>query len=156
MRRILVSSVLLFLVAAAPALAGDAVPFKGVWSGSTISAVPLTPDQVMVVASGSGHATIVGKFVMTAPHISFLSTGAVEGTQVFVAANGDALYATFSGALAPNAEGNLEGVLPATITGGTGRVAHATGSYAFHIVARPAAFGFDSTASIDGTIVVSR
>lgn len=153
MRRFVVS--VLFVVASvAPAFAADAVPFKGTWTGSTISAVPLTADQVFVVADGPGQATIVGKFVLTVPHITFLSTGGVEGTQVFVAANGDTLTATFAGALAPNADGNLEGILPATISGGSGRFANASGSYAFHIIARPAAFGYDSTATIDGTIVV--
>jgi hypothetical protein len=76
---------------------------------------------------------------------------------VFVeAASGDMLNASFTGALAPNADGNLEGILPATITGGTGRFAGATGSYQFHIVARPAAFGFDSTATIEGTMTLAK
>lgn len=156
MRRLLVASLLFLLVSAAQASAADAVPFKGTWTGSTISALPVTPDQVFVVASGPGQATIVGAFVMTSPHMTFLATFGVEGTQVFVAANGDTLNATFAGALAPNADGNLEGELPATIIGGTGRFDGATGSYTFHIVARPAAFGFDSTATIDGGIVLAK
>jgi hypothetical protein len=154
MRRLLASSLLLVLACAAPTAAAT-VPFKGTWTGSTITAVPLTPDQVFVVAVGPGHATIVGKFVMTAPHISFLSTGAIQGTQVFVAANGDTLDATFSGVLTPNADGSLEGLVPTTIVGGTGRFDGATGNYIFHIVARPAAFGFDSTATLEGTITLA-
>ncbi len=151
-----IASLLFVIAAAAPAVAADELPFKGTWTGSTVSAVPLSPDQVFVVADGPGQVTVVGKVVMTAPHISFLATGAVQGTHVFVAANGDTLVASFDGALAPNAEGNLEGTLPSTITGGTGRFDGATGSYAFHIIARPAAFGFDSTATFDGTIVLAK
>lgn len=156
MRRLIVSSALLVLVSALPALAADAVPFQGTWTGSTISAIFLSPDQVFVVASGPGQATVVGKFVMTAPHISFLQNGGVEGTQVFVAANGDTLDATFNGALAPNADGDLEGILPATITGGTGHFSGATGSYDFHIIARFNGSGYDSTATIDGTIATAQ
>ena len=156
MRRTFASVVLMILVAAVPLLAADGVPFKGTWSGSTISAVPLTPDQVFVVATGAGQATITGRFVMTSPHITFLSTFALQGTQVFVDPSGDMLNASFTGGLAPNADGNLEGILPATITGGTGRFAGATGNYAFHIIAKPAAFGFDSTATIDGTITLTK
>jgi hypothetical protein len=152
MRRVL-GAVLLTIVSAATVLAGDALPFKGTWSGSTISATFTAPDQVLVVATGAGQATVVGKFVMTSPHITFLATFGLQGTQVFVdPATNDVLNASFTGALAPNADGNLEGILPATITGGTGRFAGATGSYQFHIVARPAAFGFDSTATIDGSL----
>ena len=149
-------SLLLVMLSVVPAIGAASVPFRGTWTGSTISAVPLTPDQVFVVSSGPGHATIAGAFVMTAPHISVLSNFAVEGTHVFVTANGDTINATFSGVLLPNADGSLEGVLPSTITGGTGRFAGATGSYTFHIVARPGAFGFDSTARIEGTITLAR
>jgi hypothetical protein len=156
MRRALVMLCLLVLASAAPAFAGATVPFSGTWSGSTISAVPLTPDQVFVVAVGPGQATVLGKFVMTAPHITFLSSGRIQGTQVFVAANGDTLDATFDGALAPNADGSLEGLVPTTIVGGTGRFEGAAGTFIFHIVARPAAFGFDSTATLEGTLTLAQ
>lgn len=152
MRRLLVSSALVVLASAAPVRAATPVPFQGTWTGTTVSALPISPDQVFVVAVGPGQATIVGSFVMTAPHISFLSTFGVQGTQVFVAANGDTLDASFSGTLAGDPFGTLEGTLPATITGGTGRFAGATGSYNFHIVAKWNGAGYDSTATIDGTI----
>ena len=149
-RRLLSLSVFL-LVFAVPAFADDTVPFKGTWSGSTISATPISETVVLVVSSGSGNATQLGRFVMTSPHLTYLDTLAVEGTQVFVAPNGDTINATISGQFVPTSEG-LEATLAGVITGGTGRFAGATGSYDFHIVARPAAFGFDSTATIDGTI----
>ena len=145
--------VFLSLVLCASALsAGEMVPFRGHWEGSTISADFIAPDVVLVVASGTGNATELGAFQMTSPHLTYLATFIVTGQHNFTAANGDTLNAEFTGQLLPNAGGNLEGTLDATITGGTGRFAGATGSYAFHIVARPAAFGFDSTADFTGSI----
>ena len=65
----------------------------------------------------------------------------------------DTINATVTGGLAPTAEGCLEGTLPSTIVGGTVRFAGATGSYdSFTSFACPGTFGFDSTATIDGTI----
>ena len=81
-----------------------------------------------------------------------MATFEVSGTHVFVAPDGGTLTAEFAGQLTPNPDGSLEGTLPSTITGGTGRFEGAAGAYDFHIVARPAAFGFDSTATISGTI----
>jgi hypothetical protein len=140
------------LLAALPALAAEQVPFKGTWIGSTVSATPVGESVVLVVSSGTGITTHLGKMVMTTPHLSYLDTFVVEGTQVFTAANGDILNATITGQFVPNAEGNLEATLIGLITGGTGRFEGASGTYEFHIIARPAAFGFDSTATFDGTI----
>jgi hypothetical protein len=135
-----------------PSAAGDQVPFQGTWEGSTVSATPVGENVVLVVSSGSGQATHLGAFEMTSPHLTFLDTFTVVGTQIFTAANGDTLTAVISGQFLPNAEGNLEATLSGIITGGTGRFAGATGSYDFHIIARPAAFGFDSTPEISGTV----
>lgn len=55
---------------------------------------------------------------------------------------GDQLFADFSGQFLPNPDGTLESTFEAEVIGGTGRFRHASGSYDFHIVARPAAFGF--------------
>lgn len=134
------------------AWAGSQVPFRGTWQGSTVSATPISPTVVLVVASGSGNATRLGNFVMTSPHYTYLDTLTIVGTQIFTAANGDMVTATISGSLAPNPDGSLEGTLTGTITGGTGRFQGATGHYDFHIIARPAGIGFDSTATINGTI----
>jgi len=135
-----------------PTAAKEDVTFRGHWEGSTVSAVFLSPTVVFVVSSGSGNATHLGNFQMTTPHLSFLDTLQILGTQDFTAANGDTVHAEISGGLAPTPDGNLEGTLEGVITGGTGRFAGATGSYDFHLVARPAAFGFDSEATIEGTI----
>jgi len=60
--------------------------------------------------------------------------------------------AAISGQFVPTPDGNLEATLAGVITGGTGRFAGASGSYDFHIIARPVPTGFDSTATIDGVI----
>ena len=153
LRQFMKCGVLLLVLGASPAVAAaEQVPFTGSWSGSTVSATPVGPNVVLVVSSGSGQTTHLGRMVMTSPHLTYLDTFAVEGTQVFTAANGDILNATISGQFVPNAEGNLEATLIGLITGGTGRFEGASGSYDFHIIARPAAFGFDSTATFDGMI----
>ena len=150
-RRVTSLIVLLVLVHSYPLSAAQTVPFRGNWSGSTVSAEVVGPNLVFVVSTGSGNATHLGRFEMTSPHFSHIDTLAVEGTQIFTAANGDTITASFSGQFVPTAEG-LEGTLQGVITGGTGRFAAATGTYDFHIIARPAAFGFDSEATIDGVI----
>jgi hypothetical protein len=143
---------LLVVLPAWTARAGDQVPFRGTWTGDTVSATPVAPNVVLVVSTGSGNATQLGRFQMSSPHLTFLDTLAVDGHQFFTAANGDTVAATLSGQFVPTPQGNLEGTLTGVITGGTGRFKNATGSYAFHILAQPAAFGFHSTATFSGTI----
>ena len=148
---------LLLVLAVSSLQAGELVPFRGSWEGSTVSATESSPGVVLVVSDGEGEATHLGRYFMSSPHFTYLATGMVEGEQNFTAANGDILNATFSGQLVPRADGCLEGTLPATITGGTGRFADATGSYDFHIVACPGLPGpagptFDSVATIDGWV----
>src|SRR4051794_38104795 len=140
------------LAAAMPAPADDQVPFKGAWAGRTISAAPLPEDPLViaVVSSGTGEATHLGRYTMTSPHLSYLLTGFAEGEQQFTAANGDTLTAHFSGYFTPTPDGFLAADLQATIVGGTGRFAGATGDYTFSIVFDPATFL--SVATIDGTI----
>jgi hypothetical protein len=150
MQRLILAA--LVFISTGYAAAKDQVPFRGTWEGSTVSATPIDENVVLVVSSGSGHASHLGRFDMTSPHLTFLDTGAVEGTQIFTAANGDTLTATITGQFVPNEEGNLEATLAGTITGGTGRFQNASGSYDFHIIARPAEFGFDSSATFSGTI----
>ncbi len=135
-----------------PVAGGGTVPFRGTWSGTTVSAEPQSPTLVFVVTEGPGTATHLGRFDLSIPHFSYLDTLRVEGDQIFTAANGDMISATFDGQLTPVEGGCLAGSLPAAISGGTGRFAGATGSYDFHLVACPGPTGFDSTATFDGVI----
>lgn len=127
------------------------VPFKGIWSGKTVSAVPTDePGVLLVTTAGGGHATHLGKFTMVSPHYAELVTGKVVGKQIFTAANGDTLIADIAGQFMPTADGLLTAEIQATITGGTGRFANASGNYTFSIVFDPATL--ESHAEIDGVI----
>ena len=95
-----------------------------------MSADPTNFPVVAVVAEGEGQLTHLGRFFMTSPHTSDVFTGETIGDQIFTAANGDKVYAEITGIATPTA---TPGVLyieeTATITGGTGRFAGATGSF---------------------------
>ena len=136
------------------ARAAEYVPFKATWSGVTVLADLSHFPIVAVVASGEGQGTHLGHFTMVSPHVNNVVTFELEGDQNFTAANGDTLSAHFAGHLTPNPDGSLSGTLPCVITGGTGRFAGATGSYAFTITAVPLAdgSGFASTATMTGVI----
>jgi len=81
--------------------------------------------------------------------------GTAVGTYQFVAANGDRLTASFSGQATPTlAPGVLAIVETATITGGTGRFAGATGSFScmrlFNTVTGKTTGSFAGTISAPG------
>ena len=101
---------------------GSNLPFKGVAEG-TVTGV--TPSGAVVVES-MGNATHLGDFTRT-EYVFFGPRGAISGTVVFTAANGDQLSADFSGAFTSptTAEGTY------TFTGGTGRFRDATGTASF-------------------------
>ena len=112
-----------------PVAAGDHVPFKGSLEG-VVTITPLTPPFVSVLIEATGKATHLGKFTVQIPHVVNRSDSTAVGSYQFVAANGDTLTADFTGQATPT---STPGVLyieeTATITGGTGRFAHATGSF---------------------------
>lgn len=148
-------SLLVFsLIAAAPMRAADAVPFKGSWSGVTVSADPTNFPVVSIVADGTGQLTHLGRYFMTSPHTTNVFTGETVGDQIFTAANGDTLTAFCAGFPAFQPNGTVEGPLDCEITGGTGRFTNATGSYEFFLVATPLpdGSGFATDATINGTI----
>ena len=103
------------------------MPFKGTLKG-TQSVTPLTPPLAAVNGSASGTATLLGQFTVHFPHTVNFATQAGVGTYTFTAANGDTLTADFTGQ-ASGAPPLVSIVEHATITGGTGRFAGATGSY---------------------------
>jgi len=146
--------VLTLLVFAAPVTARDQVPFKGRLDG--VSAVaPRTPPFVSVNIEGSGQATHLGNFEVSIPHVANRSNGAAAGSFVFTAANGDTLTADFIGQATPtDVPGVRSIVATATITGGTGRFAGATGSFVGEGLTDMVHGTF--TESFDGTISTSR
>src|SRR5947208_6581508 len=84
----------------------------------------------MVDVEATGNASHLGLFILDIPHVVDRATRTAVGSYEFTAANGDKVYADFTGLAMPTA---TPGVLyieeTATITGGTGRFAGATGSF---------------------------
>jgi hypothetical protein len=111
-----------------PAIASPAaVPFKGSFAG-TQAVTPLEPPFGAVSGSGTGAATHLGQFTVAFPHTVNFATRTGVGTYTFTAANGDSVTAAFTGQATP--AGSLVNLLEnATITGGTGRFAGATGAF---------------------------
>ena len=122
-------AVLAVLSLAGPAAARNQVPFKGSLEGD-VTVSPLAPPLLQVDVEATGNATHLGKFTLDIPHVVNAANGTAIGTYEFTAANGDKVYATFTGVATPTA---TPGVLyieeTAIITGGTGRFAGATGSF---------------------------
>src|SRR5262249_38352318 len=138
----------------APAFArdsqGEQVPFKGRLEG-VVTVTPVDPLTDFVLVNGTGNATQLGQFTVTIPHLVDHPTRTATGSYHFVAANGDTLSADFTGqaTLTPT-PGVLSIVETATITGGTGRFAGATGSFTVERLSDGAAG--TTTGPISGTV----
>jgi hypothetical protein len=114
---------------AGPAAAGEHAHFKGSLEG-VVTITPVDPPIVFVLVQGTGKANHLGEFTVRIPHIVNRSNSTATGFYYFVAANGDALNATFTGQATPTSTpGVLSIVETATITGGTGQFANATGHF---------------------------
>jgi hypothetical protein len=113
---------------AGPAAAQSQVPFRGSLE-ATVVVTPLDPPFASVAVEGSGTATELGRFTVAIPHQVNQATRVIVGLYVFTAANGDTLNAAFTGQATLIAPGVLSVAETATITGGTGRFAGATGSF---------------------------
>ena len=104
-----------------PALAGDALPFRGV-AAAMVTGVEPVPDGLLLTVAATGQATYLGKFTRE-ESVVLHADGTVEGSLVFIAANGDRLYADVAGGfISPTTA-----VGTYTFTGGTGRFADASG-----------------------------
>jgi hypothetical protein len=124
------------VAAASSARAARALPFKGSFEG-TQTVTPLSPPFADVQVSAAGNATHLGRFTIELPHIVNFANGTATGTGTLVAANGDVLIVDFSGQAEIGAIVSI--VEHATITGGTGRFAGASGSFTIQRVFDPAA-----------------
>lgn len=107
------------------------VPFEGTLDGgSTVAFDPPPSLFATVVFEGTGNATLLGRFAISAPHRVNVVTGSAAGAMEFTAANGDTLTADFTGQSAPTANPGVHTIVEmATITGGTGRFAGAVGRF---------------------------
>jgi hypothetical protein len=118
----------LLLCLAGPVSAGDQVPFKGTLAG-TASITPLTPPMVAVRIEATGTATYLGRFTLEAPHVVNQATLTAVGTYLITAANGDTITANLAGTATMVDPPNVVAITEtATVTGGTGRFAGATGT----------------------------
>ena len=123
-----------FILAATPAGAGTQVAFNGTVSGQIPpQGTPLDQCHVLYHVVNFGNATELGVFIGSAEFIVNFCTGpnfTYTGTYDWFAANRDEIYGPFSGQLfttgTPGVYNNTE---TATVTGGTGRFANATGTF---------------------------
>jgi hypothetical protein len=111
-----------------PASAAEQVPFKGSLIGLD-TGTPTVPPFASVTVEAIGNAAHFGEFTYTALITVNTSNGTGSGTFLFTAANGDTVYGTSTGQATFTPPNVLAIVENATITGGTGRFAGATGSF---------------------------
>lgn len=137
----LVVGVAIWLTLIGVACAADSVPFKGEVAGEAVSTAATPPPLVLVDFSGTGNASHLGKFTANAeyflnPTVFPTKLTVTDGVFTFIAANGDSIHGVFNGQGQFTGDPNVITLdATATITGGTGRFAGATGSFrSFSIV----------------------
>jgi hypothetical protein len=131
------------------------LPFHGKISGTNEAFV--TPPTIRIDSVGDGTATHLGQF-----HAEFSAGGLLvdpvgKGPWKFIAANGDTLLAETSASGVPQGGDATLVTVVATITGGTGRFANATGTFKAVFIGHhtpPATTGTFS-GSFDGTLYLT-
>jgi hypothetical protein len=128
---------------------GTQLPFRG--SLQALETIHPAPPVLLVNATAEGTGTHLGRFTATYQVTVTIATGSATGSFIFIAANADRLFATFTGQATPTAEPGVVTITEtATITGGTGRFAGATGSFSIERVLNQPTGA--SSGSFDGTI----
>ncbi len=145
------------------AQSGTQLPFRGSYTGSSTGAVncpPACPPTVLTLSgSHTGQATSLGRFTSTSLDEVTIASATSTGTFRFMAANGDQLFTETVGAEDEFIPPNTSRVtLIATIVGGTGRFAAATGSVTIRstLVIDFASGTSSVTGSFDGYINLNR
>ena len=131
MKRIFASTVAALLILSALAsfafAAPAQVPFKG--SLHATEGYQVEPPTLYVNGSGVGNATQLGQFTVSYAVVVDLVTTSGPASALFVAANGDSLFAEGHGQATETGTPNVNQIVERyTITGGTGRFANASGS----------------------------
>jgi hypothetical protein len=132
--RTLIRTLIVLLVAVAGlangAMAGSFIPFKGSDVG-TFGLPGLCGDgSLQVVIEGSGTATHFGRYSYAATECFSPITGAFTGVPTISTANGDELFGTYSGQVAPTSDPDVVTYTESlVISGGTGRFAGASGVF---------------------------
>lgn len=105
------------------------LPFSGSIQGSETDRV-VPPTTLVVTSTGEGTATHLGRFAFTLDGVADLATGAGSGTFSLTAADQSSLVGTFTGQASPTTEPGVVTIdETAIITGGTRRLANATGLF---------------------------
>jgi hypothetical protein len=133
------------------ASAADQVPLRGSLEGATY--ITVFPN---FVTEATGTSSQLGQFDLSMPHVVDPVTRIAVGTFELVAANGDTIVGTMTGlAQLTETPDVLFIVENATITGGTGRFADATGSFTierlYNRVLGDTAGSFEGTISSPGS-----
>ena len=113
---------------------GASAPFKGSFDIFTRAEFPCTqpcqPATFRIIGRFDGTATQLGRFTAESVDIVDTATNTASGTMHFTAANGDQLFATTQGIEDRFTPPNVSEVtIAATIVGGTGRFAEASGTF---------------------------
>ena len=117
---------------------GKMVPIKGTYTTTNerLSNPPMLQQRI----TGLGQSSHLGEGKFIAVSTLNLTTPPpfnLGGTASFYAANGDIFTTSFAGTASPNTDGTLNVSMLHTITGGTGRFEHATGSFVDTTVGNP-------------------
>ncbi len=133
---------------ATAALSGSSeqcAPFVGFLSGQDVD----NASGTGATETGSGIATDLGTFTYAATWV-YNANGTGDGTFVWTAANGDTLESTAYAVPGAQHGALLSLVESHTVTGGTGRFAHETGSFKVHCEVNVNTNAVDAT--IDGEL----
>jgi hypothetical protein len=110
------------------------LPFRGSYTFNT-NGVFTPPSTLTINGTATGHASHLGRFTATFVDLVNTTTATSTGTYSLTAANGDQLFATTAGGEDQFIPPNISHVtLIATIAGGTGRFADATGTFIIRTV----------------------
>jgi hypothetical protein len=129
-RRPIALVVLGILGLAVPALADEPVPFRGRAIETVTDVTPVGPNLLRITVTTNGLATHLGRFTGTETLFFNVADGTIVGTRVFIAANGDRLYADIDAAF--TSATTVVGTF--TFTDGTGRFRDASGEADFEVV----------------------
>jgi len=110
------------------ATAAPELPFSGTISGTTRARFP-APGTLEITLEGAGTASHLGHFEMTGVDTGRFPDPVATGTWMLTAANQDQLFAKTESRGEPIDERTDRVTTTATISGGTGRFAGATGSF---------------------------
>lgn len=110
----------------------QARPFKGKIVGSFLSTPTSNPAIYHSVANATGTVTHLGVFSKVTDDVFDLTSSMVEGTFIMTSQGGEQIFGAYAGPFYFGAvAGTFSWNLNATITGGTGRFANATGEFIF-------------------------